>query len=252
MIDSRICHQAKQIMEWLIWDTYDHLIATRGPQLFNDLSKSQQADPTDCSHYHLSLKKTTRVKVDDEGAILSDPLGFRLEITRPTSGIRRVLGALSSSGGQEEELCEMMTSEEGFLSTAKFYYFLSKLDEGGLLCRSLLDEEEILVTLVPTSKYFRFSEKRVCDNNRYLISRFTCCYEEYGSTVLESIVGHAKLILHSKESIAIAKELSEPRTIEEIARRTRHIDMGIIEDLLSLFLSSEIISEHICEKVDAA
>ncbi len=77
-IDERVCYQPKQILEWMIWDTYDHLIEahkTKGKKKISgemnlfppgpgkSFSRSGDHCPTDCTSDAPYLKE--RVKLPD-------------------------------------------------------------------------------------------------------------------------------------------------------------------------------------------
>lgn len=193
--------------------------------------------------YHLLFKKSLFLKEEGEELFLVNPPLSALRISKPTPGIRQVLDALSGAGGQENALYELMVKEDGPTAGPTFYFYLRKLDEKGFLCRSVINQKGPLATLVPTSQYFRFQEAAIDSATHYILSRFAYCHKEDRDMVLESPLGHGKLILNLPGSLAIIHKLAKPRTMEDLVNHIEGVALEEARAFFNLLLNLKAVCE---------
>jgi hypothetical protein len=193
--------------------------------------------------YHLSLKKNVCISVDGEDLILTNPPISVLRLGNPTPGIKKVLEALCGAGGQENALCDVMVKEDGLTAAAKFYYYLGKLDEDSFLCRTAISGKGPLTTLVPTSRHFRVNEGKVAPEVHFSLSRFAYLRQEAGEMVLESPLGHGKLILRSPEGFVLLHKFSKPTNMGDLVTCMNGLALEEVRAFLDLLLNLKAIWE---------
>src|SRR5262249_19768058 len=96
--------------------------------------------------------------------------------------------------------------------------FLGKLNEFRMLSRSVAWEGRLLATLAPTSDRFQWSDAAPADDAPCALSRFAVMRRLGERLVLESPVGHARVVLHAPEAAAFVAALGAARPGGELAK----------------------------------
>lgn len=193
--------------------------------------------------YTLSFKSGVYTDKKDGNIILTSGRVPLLRLKNATRGLAAVVDLLSGKGGTEDELCNTLMDEDGTSDLGRFYYTLQKISKEGLLSRTFKAEGRPFATLEPISSYFQFKEQDTGDSVKYCISRFAYCHNDNGLTVLESPLGHGKLILHDWRSSASLNMLSLPCTVSDISKVIPNINEEVVKRLFTFLLNINAICE---------
>jgi len=134
------------------------------------------------------------------------------------SGAHRFFWSLLFEGGLTgEALVDAALGDDAGADGAVLYYHLALLDRKCLLRYTLLAGGRAVATLEPFSAAFAFRE--VPPERRFRLSRFACLRRDEDDTVLESPLGHGRLLLHDVWAAAAALAFVGPETPAGAARR---------------------------------
>jgi SagB-type dehydrogenase family enzyme len=154
------------------------------------------------------------------------------------------LQRLGLSGELENRLADQVRQMEGAAALAKFYYYLQRLTQRGLLARSAHDNGERLATVVAVSPHFVFDCHEVFCDQHYVLSRFAYMRREDGNIVLESPLSHGRITLPDLRAVAIVHALAEPRPLEDLIRRVAGLSPDATALVVSLLLNSGMLQER--------
>lgn len=134
------------------------------------------------------------------------------------SGAHRLFWSLLFEGGLTgEALVDAALGDDAEAGGAVLYYHLALLDRKCLLRYTLLAEGRAVATLEPFSAAFAF--RAMPSEGRFRLSRFACLRRDGDDTVLESPLGHGRLLLHDAWAVAAALAFVGPETPAVAARR---------------------------------
>src|SRR5262249_15525787 len=101
-------------------------------------------------------------------------------------------------------------------------------DRHGLLLRSVYSGDMPLMTLVPTSRYFRLVSQPIEPDCRYVLCRFSYTRREGHEMVLESPLAHAQIRLHGARAMTILHTLSQPVRLSELSERASNLSVDVV------------------------
>lgn len=186
--------------------------------------------------YTLSLKKSVAVHRHGEDLLLagSDAKGMRL--ARPSSAQKNILANLSGGGLTADQLVEAAHHAEQGADLARLYYLLATLEQKKWLCYTLAPGGQKLASLEPISDAFALHDSPV--QGYYRLSRFACLRRLDRETVLESPLGHGRLLLHHGPAAALVALLAEPHSAADLARTLPLAKVPDIEAFINLLQSA--------------
>ncbi|MBO06545.1 MAG: dehydrogenase [Parcubacteria group bacterium] len=193
--------------------------------------------------YTLSFRNDVSVHRKGGDIILTNGRISALRLKEPSPGLSAIVDSLSDKGGTEDALCNILINEDGASNLGKFYYHLSKLMEKDFLCRTVKHEGQCISTLEPISKYFQFKEQHIDSNVKYRISRFAYCHDENGRMVLESPLGHCRLVLHDWRGAAYINMLSQPCTVRDINIAFPDVNKEVVRQVFVFLFNTHAICE---------
>jgi SagB-type dehydrogenase family enzyme len=128
-------------------------------------------------------------------------------------------------------------------AVARWYYYLERLTQRGLLCHVAHAEGARLATLVAVAPSFVSAPSQVVAERRYVLSRFAYLRREGAEAFLESPLAHARLILNDPRAAALVGALAVPATVEELAGRVAGLPAPATAGVLALLLRAGMVAE---------
>ncbi len=191
----------------------------------------------------LSLRDGVSVSEFSGGEFVVDGGSARITFRQFGPGMVMALQRLASSGAHEKELAECVRQTDGAGALAKFYHYLHRLSQRGLLLRSADENGDRLATVVPISPYFVFACREAASDQRYILSRFAYLRREHDEIVLESPLSHSRVILHDSRAAALVHALAKPRTLEDLGLEVGDISPRATAVVATLFLNCGMLLE---------
>jgi SagB-type dehydrogenase family enzyme len=198
----------------------------------------------------LSFKKNISVIEElSDRVVVQSPLvplnlpQITLELNQPSSGLLAAIRMLAADGATEEYLTDLVLQTEGLSELPKFYYYLQKFINLGMLCHTVLLNGLPLATRVAISPSKEFHFRDAAIDQKYVLSRFAYCRKDQEQLLLESPLSYAEVILADWKGAAIVAELARPQTVREIGAKIPGISEETIQQFFSLLLSTEILGE---------
>jgi SagB-type dehydrogenase family enzyme len=187
-----------------------------------------------------------------QGTAIEKPSVDRIVIQMPITSTKctldvspalcQVIDLLSSTGGTEDELADLVQRVDGTGSLAPFYYYLSFLAAHRVIRYSVVLEGQPLANLIPISVLFTFSPETVDPSSKYVLSRFAYLRREGDYLVLESPLAHSRVTLHHPEGAAFVAALATPRTLDSLRDRLKHLPAETVGLFLTLLVESGFVS----------
>jgi oxazoline/thiazoline dehydrogenase len=176
-----------------------------------------------------------------EWVLASDSIRITFKQLGP--GLVRAFERLAAFGEYEHELAECVRQLEGSVALSKFYLYLDKLTERGLLLRSVKNGSGRLATLTPSSPQFVFPCRETVEAQRYVLSRFAYIRREGEEVVLESPLSYARVILHDSLAATLVHALAKPQTIKDLVKALPCFPPDIVTLTVMLLLNSGMLAE---------
>lgn len=173
---------------------------------------------------------------------VSSPLAT-LKLSDLTPGLLNAIKTLAANGTTEENFREIVVQTDGKLALPKFYSYLKKFIDWGMVSHTLIEDENPIATIVPISRYFQFHLKELKSEQKYVLSRFAYCRKYQEQLVLESPLSYVQVVLQDWRTTAIINELVKPQNYLELNQKIS----GISENTIKLFLSILLVAEFISE-----
>jgi oxazoline/thiazoline dehydrogenase len=189
----------------------------------------------------LFLRDGASVSLLSEGELVVGSNSSRITLRQLGPGTMLAFQRLAGAGEHEEELAECVRQLDGSGALAKFYHYLDRLTQRGLLLRTVKNGSERLATL--HSPHFLFPCREAPTDQRYMLSRFAYIRRECDEIVLESPLSSARLILHDSRAAALVHALAKPQTVKDLAGPVAGVSPAAAALLVTLLLNSEMLSE---------
>ena len=179
---------------------------------------------------------------DGEGTLVVQGPSARVSLRRVPVVILETLRQLDPPGLDQDRLCELIQGN-GDGALARWYYYLERLTQRGLLCYTARAGEKCLATLVVVSSSFVSRPTQVSAGRRYLLSRFAYLRREGSEAVLESPLAHARIILNDCRAAALVAALAAPATAGELSERVGALGVDAVAGVLALLLRAGMLEE---------
>ncbi|GAB4304582.1 MAG: SagB family peptide dehydrogenase [Oscillatoriaceae cyanobacterium] len=182
----------------------------------------------------LSLKPgISIIETNEKVALQSHNTSLLLEQLSP--GLLAAIRMLERDSISEDALSDLVLQTDGIAALPRFYYFLEKFTNLGLICYSVCGDVN-LATMIPVMEG-RIQLSEVPGHQKCLLSRFAYCHQQDNQMVLESPLAPAIIILHDWRSTAALSLLVTPQTPAELSNQIPGLSPDIARLLLSLFLT---------------
>jgi SagB-type dehydrogenase family enzyme len=165
----------------------------------------------------------------------------RMALRPSATVLRDALLRFAPPGEDEEHLAALVADGNGGL--ARWYYYLERLSQRGLICYALHAHGACLATLVPTSPTFVAQPARRSASGRCVLSRFAYMRREGADCLLESPLAHARIILNDVRTTAIVGRLTVPATLDELAAGIQDLSTEAIAGTLALLRRAGMLQE---------
>ncbi|HBB31681.1 MAG TPA: dehydrogenase [Cyanobacteria bacterium UBA8803] len=200
--------------------------------------------------FTLSFKKNiSLIEEATDNIVLQSPLitlnspQITLHLKQLSPGLLSALKLLGTDGATEEHLCNLVLQTDGLPGLYKFYDYLQKFINLGLICHSVLLEGVTLLTRVPISPLDRFQLKNAAADKKYILSRFAYCRKDKDQMVVESPLSHAQIVLREGQGAALFHQLFAPQSCQELCAKVLGISPDTALMIFNLLWSSHLISE---------
>jgi SagB-type dehydrogenase family enzyme len=180
----------------------------------------------------LQLASDVNVREDDQGIFVAGPFGA-LRI-KANAGFRRLLDGLARGGLTREGICDeaIGMSDGSSAESARFYFALEEIERKGFVRYSIPHHGRTFATLEPTASSWCFVEIAV--DGTFRLSRFTSVRRVDDHMVVESPLGHARVVLHDSRGAALLATLVTPQTVEELVGVVPGIDKTLVAGFIGL------------------
>ncbi|MDD3363707.1 MAG: SagB family peptide dehydrogenase [Syntrophomonas sp.] len=160
-----------------------------------------------------------------------------------SNGIRKVVEILKTGGGSEEALSEIILQEDGEIGFPRFYYYLQRFMNLGLICHSVLIGPDVLATYIPFSPGHSFQHTKLDMNSRYILSRFAYIRREGRQSVLESPLAHARIVLAHWQASAVINLMADACSCQKLQQHLPRLSEHDLERFLGFLLHAGMIEE---------
>jgi SagB-type dehydrogenase family enzyme len=142
---------------------------------------------------------------DGEDLALESHLGS-VRLRRVPNGVAEALTWLAQGAFTVDELSDHVLTTDGPEQLHRLYFHVNELAARGLLRHSVHADGAPLATLEAVSRYHRFEQLDVAGD--FVLSRFALLRRDGAQLVIESPLGHARVLLHDDRGAAfVAKTM---------------------------------------------
>ncbi|MDI1480108.1 SagB family peptide dehydrogenase [Polyangium sp. y55x31] len=177
----------------------------------------------------------------DGDLAVSSPFGT-LAWKRMPPGLRAAFDALAGAFVTVDALADRVLGIDGEGALPRLYHHLEQLRLCGLLQHAAAQEGVILAEIMGLDPRHRFTIRALSPAQPYLLSRFAHCRREGGRLVLESPVGHARVVLRDPRAAMLVALLAEPHTPPHLAERLPETPEEVVADCLQLLLNADALT----------
>jgi SagB-type dehydrogenase family enzyme len=190
----------------------------------------------------LSWREGVTASADGEGALVVQGPWARVSLRPVPVAFREALRRLDPPGLDQDRLGELIPGN-GDGALARWYHYVERLTQRGLLCYTAHAGETCLARLVAVSSSFVSQPSQVVAGRRYVLSRFAYVRRQGTEAVLESPLAHARIILNDCRAAALVGALAAPATAEELVERVGGLPADAVAGVLALLLQAGLLGE---------
>jgi SagB-type dehydrogenase family enzyme len=187
----------------------------------------------------LSLKNSVSVLEEGDDLWLACRDGKGLRLSLPGPALRNLVSQLEAGGLTADELSDAAARRQADADPALLYYTLAMIEEKGFVCYTLAPGGHRLAMLEPMSAAFRLAEP--AHDGKFRLSRFACLRRLDDAMLLESPLGHARLLLHDARATGLLALLAEPRSAAELEAQVAGLDLGAVLAFIGMAASAQAI-----------
>lgn len=134
-----------------------------------------------------------------------------MTLGRLSPGVRDAIGLLFERSVTEDELFERAVGTDGFMAGPYVTRLVRRLDESGLICRTIHESGALLATVVPLAASARRIDAAFDPETSYRLCRFVTLRSEDGALLLESARTAFRFVLHDPDAAACVLAFAAPR-----------------------------------------
>ncbi|MBD2511514.1 SagB family peptide dehydrogenase [Nostoc muscorum FACHB-395] len=176
-------------------------------------------------------------------ALVLESSDYRLTFNSKKCGLKMAFHCLANEGASIEKLNSWVQGDEGIFAVLKFYSYLQRFSYLGWLCHSVYAEELLIATAVPIAINNQFADTIISAKSRYILSRFAYIHQVEGQMILESPLSKMQVHLFNWQGVAVLAQLAQPCNYTELATQIPSISVDTAEQLLSLLMNAQMLSE---------
>ena len=193
--------------------------------------------------YALQLAPHVEVREDQQDILVAGPSGAALRLKRPGSAFRTLLDSLARGGMNRNAICDKAmgtAGDDAGADLARLYFALGEIERKGFIRYTLMQRDRALATLEPVAPAFCLEDISV--GGKFLLSRFACLRRVGDRMIVESPLGHARVVIHDGRGAALLALLALPHTAAELARVIHDLDEVTVAAFIALIASAKAAS----------
>lgn len=191
----------------------------------------------------LSVRKDVSLVESPGGRLRLESPQVKLTLEPLSPGLASAIRLLFDGGAAEQELGDIVLEQDGAALLPYLYLYLHQFHAYKIICRTIRLGQEPLATLVPISPYYKYEEVAVSPDAPYLLSRFACCRREGDKLLVESPLGHARLLLHSWQASAMLSVLASPQSASGLAGMVQGVTAEDASAFINLLLNAGTLAD---------
>ncbi len=196
----------------------------------------------------LSFREGAALLVNDsntQATLQWEHVGKRMvvDFKRLTPGILQAFQQMANGGATSQELVDGVAKTDGFLAVFQLQAYLAKFEKALLLNRTIFYDDHPFATLAPKSPYYQYQEFPRTPEQKYTLSRFAYWHRVGEQMILESALGHARLVLYASQAIVLINALGKPSSYQEWLEQFPTLVPSVLKPLLNFMLNAGLLSE---------
>jgi len=190
--------------------------------------------------YTLQLAPNVELREDKQDILVAGPSGAALRLKRPGSAFRALLDHLARGGMDRNTICDKAMGaavDDAGADLARLYFALGEIERKGFLRYTVTQRGRALATLEPVAPAFRLEDISI--DGKFLLSRFACLRRVGDNMMVESPLGHARVVIHDSRGAALLALLATPHTAAELATAMHEFDEATVAALIALLANAK-------------
>jgi oxazoline/thiazoline dehydrogenase len=192
--------------------------------------------------YTLQLARDVEVREDAQDILVAGPSGAALRFKRPGSGFRTLLDSLVRGGMDRNTICDQAmgaVADDRGADVARLYFALGEIERKGFVRYAVAQRGRAIATLEPVASAFRLEDIPL--DRQFLLSRFACLRRVDDNTIVESPLGHARVVIYDGCSVALLALLALPHTAAELAATMHDFDETTVVAFIGLLANAKAV-----------
>jgi SagB-type dehydrogenase family enzyme len=189
-----------------------------------------------------------------EGASIVERQGLHLielppSIYRPPVALRDTTPAMLSAAESllhgsptSSSLMSAVLRHDGAVGAGKWHRIVEILWRMAMIRQTLMFNQEPVATLTPISLSFHYTFREIDLEKEYVLSRFAYIHAVDGEMRLECPLGHAELLLHHPDSVAMIGHLAKPHSARDLSEKLQ-LDTETIQMMINFLLNLNAIDD---------
>jgi SagB-type dehydrogenase family enzyme len=183
------------------------------------------------------------VREDKQDILVIGPSSAALRLKRPGGAFRTLLDNLARGGMDRNTICDKAmgaAADDDGVGLARLYFALGEIERKGFLRYSVTQRGRAVATLEPVAPAFRLED--ISADGKFLLSRFACLRRVGDNIMVESPLGHARVVIHDGRGAALLALLAMPHTAVELATAMHQFDESTVAAFLALLANAKAVS----------
>ncbi len=192
--------------------------------------------------YTLQLARDVQVREDAQDILVAGPSGAALRFKRPGIAFRALLDGLARGGMDRDRICDQAmgaVADDRGADAARLYFALGEIERKGFVRYTVAQRGREIATLEPVAPAFRLEDVPL--GRQFLLSRFACLRRVGDNTIVESPLGHARVVIHDGRSVALLAQLARPHTAAELAATMHDFDETTVVAFIGLLANAKAV-----------
>ena len=193
--------------------------------------------------YTLQLIPNVEVREDEQDVLVAGPSGAALRFKRPGRAFRALLKHLADGGMDRNTICDQAmgaVADDRGADLARLYFALGEIERKGFVRYTVAQRGHAIATLEPVAPAFRLED--IAMDGQFLLSRFACLRRVDDRMVMESPLGHARVVIHDRRGAALLALLATPHTAAELALAMHDFGEATVAAFIALLANAKAAS----------
>jgi oxazoline/thiazoline dehydrogenase len=197
--------------------------------------------------FTLQLMPDVKVREDKQDILVAGLAGAALRFRRPGSAFRTLIDHLARGGMDRNTICDEAmgaAANDRGADLARLYYALDEIERKGFVRYSVAHRGRALATLEPVAPAFHLKDISV--DGQFLLSRFAFLRRVDDEMMMESPLGHARVVMQDGRAATLVALLATPHTAAELAAAVHGFDEASVAAFIALLANAKAASA--CEE----